>query len=281
MPLEARIGIATEPCISDVTVRDTMAYAAGVGDPNPRYLDDSSGGVIAPPAFCSALEWPATIRLRQALALSREEALRGVHASQDSTFHAPIRPGERIRTTGSLAHVRETRAGALTIVRFDSLTDPSGEPRATTYAAFLYRGVSLSGESIGEEPAPLISALPEKTETHTLHIRPEAAHVYTECARIWNPIHTEREVARAAGLPDIILHGTALWALVARELVDRWCHGEPQRLRRLAGRFSAMVIPGTEVTLEHAEPDVDGRVPFILRNAEEAPAISAGNALLG
>ena len=34
-------------------------------------------------------------------------------------------------------------------------------------------------------------------------------HVYTECARIWNPIHTDLAVARAAGLPGPILHGTA------------------------------------------------------------------------
>ena len=27
--------------------------------------------------------------------------------------------------------------------------------------------------------------------------------MYTECARIWNPIHTDRAVALAAGLPDI------------------------------------------------------------------------------
>src|SRR4029077_6419959 len=50
-------------------------------------------------------------------------------------------------------------------------------------------------------------------------ISPTLAHVYTECARIWNPIHTDRAVARAAGLPDIILHGTATLALaVSRAL---------------------------------------------------------------
>ena len=40
-----------------------------------------------------------------------------------------------------------------------------------------------------------------------------AAHVYTEGARIWNPIHTDAAVAARAGLPGIILHGTATLAL--------------------------------------------------------------------
>ena len=39
-----------------------------------------------------------------------------------------------------------------------------------------------------------------------------AAHVYTECARIWNPIHTDTAVTAKAGLPGIILHGTATLA---------------------------------------------------------------------
>ncbi len=279
-PLVPQIGVTTEPCVADVSVRDTMAYAAGVEDGNPRYLDDLSD-VVAPPAFCSSLEWPATIRLRQALDLSREEALRGVHASQDSTFHAPIRPGERVRTTGRLVHVRETRAGAFVLVRFEIVADATDEPRTTTHAGFLYRGVPVEGDSeVGEAPEIDSLPLPEKTETRTMHGRREAAHVYTECARIWNPIHTEREVARAAGLPDIILHGTALWAIVAREVIDRWGGGEPSRLRRLSGRFRAMVIPGTSIALEHAEPDDEGRVSFVLHNAEGAPAIADGLAVL-
>jgi acyl dehydratase len=41
----------------------------------------------------------------------------------------------------------------------------------------------------------------------------EAALVYTECSRIWNPIHTNPAVATRAGLPRPILHGTATLAM--------------------------------------------------------------------
>ena len=103
----------------------------------------------------------------------------------------------------------------------------------------------------------------------------EAPHVYTECADIWNPIHTERQVALAAGLPDIILHGTATWALAAREIVRRRCDGDPARLARLHGRFAAMVIPGTKITLDIGATDA-GVVPFVVRNADGDPALARG-----
>jgi acyl dehydratase len=104
--------------------------------------------------------------------------------------------------------------------------------------------------------------------------------VYTECAQIWNPIHTERQVALQAGLPDIILHGTATWALAAGHLIQHCGRSEPSRLRRFVGRFTAMVIPGTTITLEYGKPE-DDTVSYAVRNAEGALAISQGMAVFG
>jgi acyl dehydratase len=114
----------------------------------------------------------------------------------------------------------------------------------------------------------------------TIAIPREMPHVYTECASIWNPIHTERAVALAAGLPDIILHGTATWALAGREILRAYADADPRRLRRLHGRFRGMVIPGTEITVEHAARR-DGGVHFLVRNDRGEPAIDQGYAVVG
>jgi acyl dehydratase len=84
-----------------------------------------------------------------------------------------------------------------------------------------------------------------------------AAHVYTECARIFNPIHTDRAVALGAGLPDIILHGTATMAMAVSRIVDGYLGGDGRRVRRLGGRFAAMVLmPSTlELVVTAAEDD--------------------------
>ncbi len=72
-----------------------------------------------------------------------------------------------------------------------------------------------------------------------------AAHVYTECARIWNPIHTDLAVANAAGLSVTILHGTATLALGVTSTLAM-IGGTADGVRRIAGSFRAMVpMPNT------------------------------------
>lgn len=93
------------------------------------------------------------------------------------------------------------------------------------------------------------------------------------------PIHTEREVALAAGLPDIILHGTALWALAGREVIRTCCSGDPTRLKRLSGRFTATVIPGYDFELVCEEP-LDGVVGFTVGNHEGRAALSNGDTVV-
>ena len=58
------------------------------------------------------------------------------------------------------------------------------------------------------------------------------AHVYTECARIWNPIHTDIAVARGGRAARLILHGTATLALA----VSRVRRARPRRRPRARER---------------------------------------------
>jgi acyl dehydratase len=283
----AAVGLTTEPQLIEITPRRLLAYAAGIGDTHPRYLDDAaSAGIVAHPAFCVALEWPVTLAMRHhpRLQLPREEEMRGVHAEQDSTFHRPMRSGDRLRTTATLIEIRAIKPGAFVVTRFDTVDAITGEPVVTSYSSTIYRDVPVEGPDTQIDTVP---SLPVPSNSGTLShrvaipIARAAPHVYTECAQIWNPIHTERCVALAAGLPDIILHGTATWALVASQLITRCAGGEPTRLRRLAGRFAAMVIPGTTITLQYgAVSGPEHAVPYTVRNAEGAPAIARGVAVL-
>merc|ERR1719203_342704 len=69
------------------------------------------------------------------------------------------------------------------------------------------------------------------------------AHVYTECSRIWNPIHTDKAAALAAGLPDVILHGTATLAKAVSVLIKHYAESEPASVERVvAGSFGGMVF---------------------------------------
>ncbi len=290
MPIRsAAVGNRTPPQVVDITPRRLLAYAAGLGESQPRYLDDAAAAqVVGHPAFCVTLEWPVTLVLREAeiLGLSQEEKIRGVHAAQDSIFHRPIRSGDRLRTVASLVQVRRIRPGAFVLTKFETVDDRTAVPVVTSYASSIYRGVDVEGEDVCIEDIPSLPTLEAAGSTAVaptripIPIAREAPHVYTECAQIWNPIHTERQVALQAGLPDIILHGTATWALAAGHLIRHCAQSEPTRLRRFVGRFTAMVIPGHTIALEYREPAGD-TVTYTVCNAEGEPAISQGLAVFG
>jgi len=106
------------------------------------------------------------------------------------------------------------------------------------------------------------------------------AHTYTECARIWNPIHTDRQFAQNAGLADIILHGTATMALAVSQLVEQFTQGQPHRVTRIGGRFAAMVFMPSTLKLQSsnisAQPDGSQMVSYNVVTAENTSAISHG-----
>ncbi len=289
MPLStAATGNSLAEATREIAVRDVLAYAAGIGDTADATFDDTrDGGIVAPPSYCVSLEWPVVSSGRGSNlpGCATEELRRGVHASQDSHFHRPIRPGDTLTTRGRYTGMRSTRAGVLLTTCLETV-DQGGRHVATSWSRSVFRGVDADGPNAETEPAPAVPRLrlPEAGRQRTeIFVPREMPHVYTECARIWNPIHTEREVALAAGLPDIILHGTATWALAGREVLRAAGGSDPLRLRRLHGRFSAMVIPGTTITVEQApagNADAGALVAFRVLNADGEEAVSQGVAVV-
>jgi acyl dehydratase len=78
-----------------------------------------------------------------------------------------------------------------------------------------------------------------------------AAHTYSECARIWNPIHTDSAHAAEHGLPGIILHGTATAARALTVVVNGMLGGDPTRVTGMSCRFTSMVLMPNMLTVRH------------------------------
>lgn len=276
----------------EASTRRLMAYAAGIEAVDDCYFDDlREGGIIGHPAFCMSFEWPVVSGPDYLAAIGRSaEVPRGaVHVLQDSHFHRPIRAGDRLRTRARIAQVRQTRVGALVtsrvethVERDDTRTGHDDTPVVTTWTAAMFLKETVEGTpDAGDEP-PALRDDAEVTEVivgrpRQLHIAtaPGLAHRYTECASVWNPIHTERAAARAIGLPDIILHGTATWALAGQALIHAAGGGDPRRLRRLAGRFKGMVFPGDRLDLDYGQ-DARGAWQFAVRTPRGDLAITHG-----
>jgi acyl dehydratase len=212
------------------------------------------------------------------MGLTPRERVRGVHASQDTTFHRPFRAGTKVRVTSEIRYMRRTRAGTLVLSRIDTADAANGALLTETWMGSILRDVDCEVAEAGSTPGHLTETPPgpaagaARAEIMTDRALP---HIYTECSRIWNPIHTERAVALAAGLPDIILHGTATWALAAREVARAHAGGDVRRLRRVAGRFRAPVIAGGLVAVVHC-PTQRGDIAFTVETNGGAVAMSDG-----
>ncbi|HEV7501000.1 MAG TPA: MaoC/PaaZ C-terminal domain-containing protein, partial [Vicinamibacteria bacterium] len=151
----------------------------------------------------------------------------------------------------------------------------------TSWHSAIYRDVAVAGANGRVEDAPAPPTPPASLPREViLHVPREAAHVYGECADIWNPIHSERRAALSVGLPDIVLHGTATWAMAGREIVKAYVGGDPTRLRRLRARFQAPIVPGGDIGLAHG-PGASGQAHFRVGNARAETALADGYAEWG
>ena len=284
------VGLSVEPMEHRVDARWTMAYAAAIRDHSPVYLDTTRPeGVVAHPVFAVCPEWPVIVSSRdasEAAGVSPAEVLTSVHATHDTEIHRLIRPGDVLTTSLEFVGLVAKRPGAMSSIRLTTV-DADGLPVATTTQNGIYLGCDVDGDDVPdpEPPAPLDVHRIGVPDVRTVEILAGDAHTYTECARIWNPIHTDRAVALASRLPDIILHGTANLAHGVSAVVDLRADGDPAIVRRIVGRFAAMVELPSTISV-HAWPGLgldDGStaVPFEVLNEHGDPAVRDGIVVLG
>lgn len=254
MPLrETAVGHPFDPITVRPDARWCMAYAAGVPDARLQ-LYATDGDLLVHPLFPVSPEWELITRNRSLPAgMTAAEARLGIHVGHDLQLLRPLRAGEAYTLRAHVIAVGRRRAGATQEMLFEA-TDTAGRAVWQTRFSSLFLGVALVGEPArspddagavaGVDLSPAAAQVP--IATRQSFVGPLDAHVYSECARIWNPIHTDVATARAAGLPAPVLHGTATLARAVSLVVD--LAGVPLgSVRRIAGRFGAMVALGSTI----------------------------------
>jgi acyl dehydratase len=252
------VGRETGPDEQGIDARWLMAYSAGLGEREFPH-----------PLFPVCYEWPATRRLRERAGLVPIDA-RLVHAQHDLTIHRAPKE-EKLFITGKVVAALQRKPGTLVVYRFIT-RDEKKELVSTTDFSALYRDVKLEGADRTLAPV-------EDPPRHEQKLNPvgeivvnaTAAHVYTECARIWNPIHTDIAYARAAGLPDIILHGTATLALSVSKVLSSL---ELNPIRRIRCRFAGMVMMPSTLAVHAAR--AGQAIAFETRGARGDAVIERG-----
>ncbi len=245
------------------------AYAAATDDPNPAYAE------LAPPMFHVRPLIGMLLGMAEDPALGLD-VLRLVHGEHEMGFLRPLRHGDRLTLAGALLGLEEKPSGRVATFGITGAVD--GEPALAGRTTYFVRAPAREGEPRApKKPAAPAPAPPPPTFVTAVRTTADQATRYAEASGDRNPIHLDPAVARAAGLPGVILHGLCTMAFAQRELVDRACGGDPTRLRSLAVRWAKPVLPGQSLSLS-AWDQGDGRWSFAIEDERGAPVVVNGRA---
>lgn len=240
-----------------VTTEAIIYYARAYNEDNPWFLaTDRPGGIIAPPTFGVVAGWLSILAVVTDSDLN-VDVLRLLHSEQDMHFLRPLVPGDIVTSAASVAAVEEEIIGESLAIDVRCENQRAEHVQQMRFTA-LIRGRSGRDKT---RPRPVASSpAGEPLFRVRQKIDDDQTYRYAKASGDYNPIHTDENVAKLAGLPGIIVHGLCTMAFTSKVMIDRLCAGDPHRLRRLRARFSRPVFPGQEIlTAAWALPDHSGR----------------------
>ncbi|HUZ09164.1 MAG TPA: MaoC/PaaZ C-terminal domain-containing protein [Acidimicrobiales bacterium] len=259
-----------------------MAYALATNDPNPIY---ASGGAV-PPIYTVSLILPAYLQAGQRSVDpgAIEGVTGGVHGEHDVYFYDPARPGDDLEWSATTHCAKQTPAGAMVTQRI-LVSDLQGRPLVEHYWSTLLIGGKIAAD-IGPDLAD--HTFPEDARSrpigsHTFEIAGDQTFRYAGASTDHANIHIDDEAARRNGFPSKFLQGLCTFAMCSGAVVRLGADGDPDRLRRLAGRFSAPVFPRHELTVDvydAGSADDGGRVLAFEASSQGVTVIKHGRAEL-
>jgi len=266
-PTEKRwpIGKRYDGGYAQVEPEQVDAYAKATNDTHVAYYGPEA---VAPPMFHVRL-----LRgLMHEIATDPElglDYLRLVHGEHDAIFHRPLNHWDLVQLRATLETVEEKSSGLVVGSRLYGFVDGVLALEARTVYFIRGTGGKSSKEARKDEPEP-----PPPSFSRVLKVGADQSYRYASASLDDNPIHTDPETARAAGLPDVILHGLCTMALAGRSVCEALTAGDPRFLRRLSVRFARPVFNGSTLTTIGWKTRTGAN--FIVRNQDGDVVISNG-----
>lgn len=257
MPIDyARLkSMKIEPLRQSYTRRDTMLYALGLGvganDPvdagELKYVYEKS--LVALPTQAVTLAAGAMLLAQPEFGINYRMLL---HAEQSLLLHKPLPVEGTVSSETSIDEIYDKGAakGAILYMTRKLFDAASGDLLVTLGSvAFLRGDGGFGGKSEG---APKPRAVPSERAADSqvaLASTLNQALLY-RLSGDYNPLHSDPEIAAAAGFKRPILHGLCHYGMAGRALIKALCGDEPSRLCRLDSRFTSPVYPGEPLHVE-------------------------------
>jgi acyl dehydratase len=251
-----------------------LAYALATDDPNAA----SREGRAVPPLYTVSLVLPArhTAEVESVPAGAIAGVRGGVHGLHDLVVHHPLAPGADVTWRVTPHCAQQTSAGVLIAQRI-VVSDADG-PAVEHFWTTLYMGGTIP-QSLGPPLADHTFPDPAREHpvgTHVFDVTRDQAFRYGGASGDRAPMHIDDEAARRAGFPSKFMQGLCTFAMCSGAVVKLAADGDPDRIRRLACRFSAPVFPGNSIAVDvyDAGENEDGTHAFAFE------ATSAGKTVI-
>jgi acyl dehydratase len=221
----------------------TIAYAKATNDPVAEHLN----GELAPPVFAVVPAWEALVSAMANVA-PPETLPMLVHGEQDIHIHQPLVPGMSVETSAEVIGVQAKSSGTTVTTRSVTRT-VEGEPVNEQYLVTFIRGWIAESSYGDAAPDHAFASFETKPAIEVItRVDKDQTFRYAEASGDPMTIHLDDEVAKAVGLPGIIVHGLCTMAFTSWAAVTSLCDSDPRRLKRIAVRFSQPLQPGQEIT---------------------------------
>ena len=242
-----RIGVDVKGEAFTITAELAKAYAAATDDANPAYSR------IAPPMSAVSYALPNALLPAAMPAIGDPVRLmKLLHGEHEIRWFRPVNVGETVQNVGVVKAIHDKGSGELLEV-VTRANDAKGATVVEMTWGLFIRGSKKDAAAAGgekkEEKAP-----PAKTDrgapawTLSWKVAADQSLRYAEASNDRNPIHTDDNVAKMAGLNGKILHGLCTMAFAARAVVEKAAGNDASRLKRLKVRFTKPVYPGDTLT---------------------------------
>jgi acyl dehydratase len=273
-----RLGRWSDPVTLHATRERIAAYAAATGDEHPAHRC----GDLAPPVFPVVGAVIDAISPSIMAVASRELAMRVVHGEHELRYHRPITPGMTLISRGAATGIHGVSTGVV-VIGTGTTETATGELVVEQQVAAFFRGARLDvneGQSLTQHAFDESVRTEERAVRVTHTFDADQTVRYAAASGDHMPIHLDDAIARAAGLPGVIVHGLCTMAFCSRAVVQTECPEDPTRLRCLAVRFAHVVQPGETVTHTLWRAREPGRILFETVSQSGAVVIRDGLAEL-
>ena len=224
--------------------RETMLYGLGIGFANNPLNDEELKFVYerdlkTVPSMATVISWGAG-NMRE----SGINYLLVLHGEQRLKMYEPLPFAADILVDSSVKGVfdKGKEKGALIITETDIKLKDSGKLICTLGSTTFARGDGGFGGP--SEGAPEPHTIPDRDadDEFEADTQPNQALIY-RLSGDRNPLHSDPEIAKAAGFDVPILHGLCTYGTACRTIITNVCNYESSLIEEFNVRFSAPVYP--------------------------------------